>query len=296
MRGTEAPARRGSGGGAGAGAERVRAEVLESERLPGEHHRLLLKAPRIAENARCGQFVHVWCHSPDELDRPPSAALLRRPYSISRVHPPDGVEILLRVRGTGGRILAGRSEGEELDVIGPLGNGFHVRESLRRAVVVAGGIGLAPVPFLLQSLTARPVRVVLLVGAACDEMIPYQVKRSGAEGATLPELAALGVDIAFASEAVEGRLATDLLAERLGELGSQGDEIMAIGPRAMLKRVAKMAGGRLPVQVSLEERMACGVGACRSCVVPSTDGAYKTVCRDGPVFYASEIDWERLDP
>ena len=295
MSGTEAPARGGSGGG-GACAQRVRAEIVENERLPGEHRRLLLKAPRIAESARCGQFVHVWCHSPDAFDRPPSAALLRRPYSISGVRPPDGIELLLRVRGSGGRMLAGRSEGEELDVIGPLGNGFYIRESLRRAVVVAGGIGLAPVPFLLQTLISRRVRVVLLVGAACDEMIPYRVKRSGAEGATLPELVALGGEVAFASEAVEGKLVTDLLEQRLGELGSEGDEIVAIGPRAMLKRVAEMVGGRLSVQVSLEERMACGVGACRSCVVPSTDGAYKTVCRDGPVFYASEIDWERLDP
>ena len=296
MSGTEASARGGSGGGAGPGAQRVRAEILESERLPGEHHRLLLKAPRIAEEATCGQFVHVWCHSPDELDRPPSAALLRRPYSISGVRPPDGFEILLRVRGSGGRMVAGRSEGEELDIIGPLGNGFHIRESLRKAVVVAGGIGLAPVPFLLRTLISRPVRVVLLVGATCDAMIPYRVERPGTEGATLPELAALAGEVAFASEATEGRLVTDLLEERLGELGSDGDEIVAIGPRAMLKRVAEMVGGRLPVQVSLEERMACGVGACRSCVVPSTDGAYKTVCRDGPVFYASEIDWERLDP
>lgn len=296
MSGAEASARGGSGGGAGTGAHRVRAEVRESERLPGEHHRLLLKAPGIAGEAVCGQFVHVWCHPPEELDRPPSAALLRRPYSISRLRPPDDIEILLRLRGRGGRMLAGTSKGEELDVIGPLGNGFRIRKSLRRAVVVAGGIGLAPVPFLLQTLTSRRVRVVLLVGAADDAMIPYQVERSGAEGATLPGLAALGVEVAFVSEAMEGKLVSDLLEERLGEFGSEGDEIMAIGPRAMLKRVAETAGGRLPVQVSLEERMACGVGACRSCVVPSTDGAYKTVCRDGPVFYDSEIDWERLDP
>ncbi len=64
----------------------------------------------------------------------------------------------------------------------------------------------------------------------------------------------------------------------------------------MLKRIAEIAEGRFPVQVSLEERMACGLGACRSCVVPSKDGGYRTVCRDGPVFSASEIDWERLDP
>lgn len=275
---------------------RVRAEILESERLPGEHHRLLLKAPLIAQDAEPGQFVHVWCHSPDELEQVPSAALLRRPYCISQIRPPDGVGMLLRVRGSGGRILAGKSEGEELDVIGPLGRGFRIGESLGSALVVAGGIGLAPVPFLVQRLVARGVRVTLLVGAASDEMIPYRVERSGGAAATIPDLAALGADVVLASEAVEGVLVTDLLEARLGELDRDGGEVMAVGPRAMLKRVAEMVEGRRPVQVSLEERMACGVGACRSCVVPSTDGAYKTVCRDGPVFYASEIDWERLDP
>jgi len=147
--GTEAPARGGSGGG-GAGAQRVRAEILENERLPGEHRRLLLKAPRIAESARCGQFVHVWCHSPDAFDRPPSAALLRRPYSISGVRPPDGIELLLRVRGSGGRMLAGRSEGEELDVIGPLGNGFYIRESLRRPSLWPGESGWRRCPFFFR--------------------------------------------------------------------------------------------------------------------------------------------------
>ena len=296
MSGAEASARGGSGDSSETGAHRVRAEIVESERLPGEHHRLLLKAQRIADEAAPGQFVHVWCHPPEEVDRPPSAALLRRPYSISRIRPPDGLEILLRVRGAGGRALASTPEGQGLDIIGPLGNGFRIRESLRTAVIVAGGIGLAPVPFLVSALTSRLVRVVLLVGASYDAGIPYRVERSGVEGPTLPGLAALGAEVAFVGEAMEGKLVSELLEERLGEFDAQGDEIMAIGPRAMLKRVAEIAGGRLPVQVSLEERMACGVGACRSCVVPSTGGGYKTVCRDGPVFYADEIDWERLNP
>jgi len=326
----------GDRGQPGTGAYRVRAEVAESERLPGDHHRLVLKAPRIAEEAGPGQFVHVWCHPPEEIGRPPCAAILRRPYSISRVRPPGEVELLLRVRGVGGRMLASKRVGDQLDVIGPLGRGFQIRPELRRAVIAAGGIGLAPVPFLIEALASQSVQVTLLAGAAHDAMVPYRVDRQGAQGASLPELAALGAEVAFVSEEVDGKLVSDLLEARLGELDPEQDEVMAVGPRAMLKRVAELTEGRVRAQVSLEERMACGVGACRSCVVPvakqaspaamaATEGGlatrsgeglgygraerpaglgatalqngptYKTVCREGPVFYASEIDWERLD-
>lgn len=281
----------------GTDACRASAEVLESERLPGDHHRLLLKAPQVADEAAPGQFVHIWCHSPDEIDRPPGSALLRRPYSISRLRPPDGVEILLRVRGIGGRILSQIPKGRLLDVIGPLGNGFRIRESMRTAVIVAGGIGLAPVPFMIQALSSRLARVVLLAGAASDGKLPYRVEREPGEPASLPLLAALGAEVEFVSETVEGTLVSDLLEQRLDALDPDSDEVMAIGPRPMLKRLAAITAGRFRLQVSLEERMACGLGACRSCVVPAADGAgYKTVCREGPVFYAHEIDWERLDP
>lgn len=281
--------------GRGIGAQRICAEVLESERLPGDHQRLVLRAPGVADRAIPGQFIHIWCHPPDEISVPPVTALLRRPYSIARLCPPGAVEILLRVRGTGGRLLAQRQRRDKLDLIGPLGNGFRIGESLRTAVIVAGGIGVAPVPFMVETLRSRHVRVVLLVGAAHDGKLPYRVEREGAEPPRLPELAALGAEVEFVSEAVEGRLVSDALAERLEELDPDSAEIMAIGPRAMLKRLAALAQGRVRLQVSLEERMACGLGACRSCVVPSANGGgYKTVCRDGPVFFADQIDWERL--
>ncbi len=293
------PGRRARKPRGGTDACRVCAEVLESERLPGDHHRLLLKAPEVVDEAAPGQFVHIWCHPPDEIDRPPGRALLRRPYSISRLRPPDGVEILLRVRGIGGKILAETPKGRLLDVIGPLGNGFQIPESMRTAVIVAGGIGLAPVPFMIQALSSRLARVVLLAGATSDGKLPYRVEREPGEPASLPVLAALGAEVEFVSEAVEGMLVSDLLQQRLDalDLDPDSDEVMAIGPRPMLKRLAAITEGRLRLQVSLEERMACGLGACRSCVVPAVDGAgYKTVCRDGPVFYAHEIDWERLEP
>ena len=285
--------------GPGSRTHRAIAEVLESERLPGEHHRLLLRAPRIAEDASPGQFVHVWCHPPNEMDRPPCAAVLRRPFSISRLRPPDGVELLFRVRGVGGRMLANTARGDQLDIIGPLGHGFRMPASLRAAVVVAGGIGVAPVPFLLQQLTSALVETVVLVGAARDDSIPYRVERLVGVPATLPGLSALGAEVNFVSEAGDGVLVSDLLERRLPAFDAASTEVMAIGPRAMVRRIAALVGQRLPVQVSLEERMACGLGACRSCVVPvCSEGAlgYKTVCHDGPVFYATEIAWERLDP
>ena len=249
---------------------RVTAEVLESERLPGEHHRLLLRAPRIAEDASPGQFIHVWCHPPEEIDRPPTSAILRRPLSISRLRPPDGVEVLLRVRGVGGRILAGTPRGAQLDILGPMGRGFRMPPSMRTALVVAGGIGIAPVPFLVQRLAAALIETVVLVGAARDDSLPYHVERTGHQHATLPGLAALGAEVTFVSEQVDAILVSELLERRLPDFDAASTEIMAIGPRAMVKRIAAVAGGRLPVQVSLEERMACGLGACRSCVVPVT--------------------------
>lgn len=295
----EGASRRRAEGGSGRGPRRLRAEVLESEGLPASHHRLVLRAGEIAKIAEPGQFLHIWCHPPEEMDRPPCAALLRRPYSISRVRPPDGVEVLLRASGVGGRLLAGRRAGESLDIIGPLGRGFAVGGGWSAAVIVAGGTGMAPVPFLVERLVAEGGRVIVLAGAKTDEQVPFRVERPRAGRATLPEIASLGAEVSFVSESVEGLLITQVVEARLGEFPEAGTGMFGIGPRGMLRRLAEVCGEHIPLQVSLEERMACGVGACRSCVVPvrsDEEPAYQTVCRDGPVFEASEIDWERLTP
>lgn len=278
---------------------RLRATIEESARLHAEHQRLVLRSPQIAAAAQPGQFLHIWCHPPGEMERPPCAAILRRPFSVSRVRQPDLVEVLLRVRGTGGRILAAKQAGDLLDVIGPLGCGFRFPDNLQVAMIVAGGVGLAPAPFLVERLAAHGCRVILLAGAGTDEKAPFRVARPRAGRATIPELADLGAEVSFVSELVEGIMVTKVAEVRLGELPAVGAAIFGIGPRAMLKRLAEVAGGHFPLQVSLEERMACGLGACRSCVVPvrGPDGPYyRTVCRDGPVFDAAEIEWERLEP
>jgi dihydroorotate dehydrogenase electron transfer subunit len=281
------------------GRYRLAAEVVESVSLPGEHHRLTLRAPEIVSSALPGQFLLVWCHSPADLDQPPSAALLRRPLSISRLRPPDRLELLLRVRGAGGRLLSRKKSGDSLDIIGPLGHGFTITPGLPMAVIIAGGIGLAPVPFLVETLVASGIRTVALTGATDDTRLPFAIERFLGRPATIPDLVALGAaDVSYVSEAAEGALVVALLENRLAEFVEAGAEFFAVGPRPMVKRVAQIIGGRAPLQVSLEERMACGVGACRSCIVPMLGPRgpeYRTVCREGPVFSASEVDWERLE-
>ena len=272
---------------------RVQAEVVGSAALPGDHRRLTLRAPEIAAAAVPGQFLQVWCHPPQDLDRPPVAAVLRRPLSISQVHASGEVEVLLRVRGTGGVLLSRKVVGDVLDLIGPLGHGFETGPELRVAAIVAGGIGLAPVPSLVSRLVAQGV----FAGATQDERLPYAVTRVAGARPTLPELEALGAEVEYTSEEVEGNVVGELLHARLIEFTGPGCGLFAIGPRAMMHSVYEIVGDRSPLQVSLEERMACGVGACRSCVVPivGPDGpTYLTACREGPVFYAHQVDWGRL--
>jgi dihydroorotate dehydrogenase electron transfer subunit len=194
--------------------------------------------------------------------------------------------------------LAEKEAGDRLDILGPLGQGFWLKDSLRTAVIVTGGIGIAPIPALIETLVRRRVKVLVLAGAKDDETIPFPIARPRAGRATIPALEELGAEVTFVSEAVEGVLITEVVDLRLGEF-EMGTGMFAVGPRAMLKQLVEVTGEHFSLQVSLEERMACGLGACRSCVVPvksSSPTGYLTVCRDGPVFEAGVIDWERLEP
>ena len=136
------------------------------------------------------------------------------------------------------------------------------------------------------------------VGATADERLPLGVTRPSGRAARVPELEALGAEVSYTSDAVEGAVVGALLEARLEEFVQQGAWCYAVGPRAMMRHAAAIVRDRAPLQVSLEERMACGVGACRSCVVPVRAGegvTYLTSCREGPVFLALQVAWEALD-
>lgn len=195
------------------------------------------------------------------------------------------MELLVEIRGRATRELERLGRGDRLRVLGPLGRGFTLPDDLERAVVVAGGIGAAGVRLLVSRLVAVGSRVDLIVGArTAGGLLDGELDARGRDGVSLR----LATD--DGSEGARGT-ACDLLETVLPELG-ESDVVYACGPRAMLATLSE-ATSRLGVrcQISLEEMMACGVGACRGCVVETRSG-YRSVCSDGPVFDASEIVFE----
>jgi dihydroorotate dehydrogenase electron transfer subunit len=211
----------------------------------------------------------------------------------------DAFDLLFRVVGAGTRSLAERRPGDPLDVIGPLGRPFEIRAHLERALLVAGGAGIAPIFFLAQELRAQGKPVTALVGAAGEQTFPLEV---GGSGGTLhiPAMEAMGVESSLVTEEEHGLLVTEGLKEHLERLGGDARdvEVFACGPMGMLAEVARIVGEAVPCQVLLEERMSCGLGACRGCVTRVRDPeaaegfALQTVCGDGPVFRARDVLWE----
>ncbi len=256
-------------------AELFQARVLRnSEVCPGIFN-LVLEEVRLAALAQPGQFLNIRVSAAN-------SPLLRRPLSIHWVE--EGrVEILFQVVGQGTEILARVRTGEMLDVQGPLGRGFDPDPGDRTPVLVGGGIGIAPLGFLAQHLEGR--KVLALLGARNREVL-------GCSGGT--RLDGLGVAIRAATD--DGSLGQQgLVTELLSEVPANG-LIYACGPGPMLRAVARYALEKgIRCQVSLEEHMGCGVGACLGCMCRGLSAAgesvYKRVCADGPVFDAREVDW-----
>jgi dihydroorotate dehydrogenase electron transfer subunit len=245
---------------------------------------MVLTAPEIARGALPGQFVMIRANR--DLD-----PLLRRPFSICGTAPGGRVLILYQVVGRGTAILAQKRPGDVLQVMGPLGRGFSAVSGIGPFILVAGGMGIAPLLFLARRLVERGegARIRFLAGFRGEMDFPSPD--------FLPDT---GVPMEIATEdGSVGRhgLVTDLLEQVLAEV-SEGS-IFACGPRAMLKRVAELsAAAGLACRVSLESVMACGLGACLGCAVPVNPGpgrgGYLYVCKDGPVFEAGALDWARL--
>lgn len=219
-----------------------------------------------------GQFVHVKCGD---------QRLLRRPISVcscSEDSPSDLLRLVFEVRGDGTDWLAHRAVGDEVDVMGLLGNGFPLSPT-GRYLLVGGGIGVPPMLGCAQSAPGR-----------CDAVLGFRDK---AHALLMDDFAPACPTVAVATE--DGSLGekgfvTGPVEKLLKE--NHYDAVLCCGPKPMLMAAARLAGAAgVPCQVSLEERMACGVGACLGCAVALTDGSMKHVCKDGPVFNAEEVVW-----
>ena len=277
------------------------ARVVAVSPLPGGHCRLRLCAPSIAAAVKPGQFVNV---SP-----PLDSALLRRPFGVYRTFEQTDIELLFKLVGRGTLALAKVRVGDEIDIIGPLGNGFDLSGELPdTAVLVAGGFGIAPLHPLALALRDNVARMFLFVGT--EEDLPLEISDSSMRLSFVdPEVTVALADfeaLGAASRVATLRerpgffrgLVTDLLEQFLhGSEAAASAKIYACGPWAMLKRTAAAAAEHgLPCDVLLEERMGCGIGACMSCAVrlkgEGGEAAYVRACVEGPVFDAAVIDWD----
>jgi dihydroorotate dehydrogenase electron transfer subunit len=264
------------------GPVQVRGTVLTVRRLDA-YHAMTIVAPAIAARFRPGQFVALAVGGPD------TSMLLRRAFSIHDVRPDHGgtVEFVFAANGPGTGWLAERRARDVLDIAGPLGRPFPVPRDPVSCLLVGGGYGSAPLFSLAARLRERRCSVDFLLGAASGGRIfgALTARRTGRSATVTTEDGSLGVR----------GVVTDMLGQVIHE--ARTDVIYACGPMPMLRQVTALAGRYdIPVQVAVEEAMACGVGVCMTCVLPvvGTDGITRMVrsCVDGPVFRGEQVRWD----
>lgn len=300
----------------------INAEIVKHQQVATGYWLLEFLAPKLVAKAKPGQFVHLNCavkHAGTCLTSDP---FLRRPVSIHRVDSERGtVSLLYKVVGRGTMLLSTKQAGDLLDVMGPLGQGFTLpttddRRLTTGIAVVAGGIGIAPLYFLVQRLLDDQIMPVIYMGArsAADLLAVAEIKALGQKERGHTTTPSPGTHpkgrVRGTRKSWNGPINLDVyLATDDGSAGDHGlvtalltahwDNINLIytcGPKPMMRAVALLAKEKnIPVQVSLEERMACGVGACLACVCQikaENKTTYKRVCADGPVFNAEDVVWE----
>jgi len=266
----------------------VTTKIREISHLDGPYYRLTLDCADIARSASPGQFVMVkanWGADP----------LLRRPFSIhrlwmssnSRSREPEGIQILFRVAGKGTDRLAALARGAEIDIIGPLGRGFNLKRPVFIPVFIAGGIGIAPLLFLADQLKHDNLlfQPQLFLGGktAQDILCLEDFKRYDFSLHITTEDGSMG----------ERGVITDLLLPYLEKVKNSPDMpksiLCACGPSALMSEVIEISRRyHMTCQISMEQRMACGVGACLGCVIELKEAEkslrYQRVCTEGPVF------------
>ncbi len=255
------------------------APITRVEQVMGDSVLLTFSAPaNLVANARAGQFVEILCRSPWSSD-----PLLRRPYSIYAAEPASSeLTILVRPYGRGSGWLVEQPAGTRLDVLGPLGNTFPVAPKGRNLLMVAGGVGAAPLLMLAQEAVAKGLNVTYLLGAM------------NADGLLAPRRLPGEVEYVVATDdgsAGHQGFVTDLIPQYL----QWADQVFACGPEPMFQSLRRQVlanrfASKPTVHLSVERTMACGVGACLGCVVETKRGM-RTSCVDGPVFEMDELAW-----
>jgi len=264
-------------------------EILKNEEVTQDCFLMRVALHSTFADPQPGQFVMLRISG---LAEP----LLARPFSIysfARQKDFCALDIIYRVVGRGTQILAGLIKGTQVEILGPLGKGFDISGGKKNLVLLAGGMGVAPLTFLAMHLNKY-------VCSSSSAMYFYLGAQTAEAVVGLDELKKISCTTMFCTDdgsKGEKGVVTQLLIKDLKKLNPEDTMIYACGPKAMLKSLSRiLKKKKYSCQASLEERMACGVGACLGCVVAINGKKgtteYKRVCADGPVFDIKEIVWK----
>ena len=250
--------------------------VVANRKLANNLYLLDIESSEIARAMGAGQFIHVKIPGMD-------ARILRRPFSVYQVDEAAGtMSVLYQTVGAGTQHLASLEAPFAIDIIGPIGNCWKVPESADRILLVAGGVGAAPLFIYTQQLIAAGKQVDVVLGAQNKDAL---VALDAYEQLLGTEPYCATDDGSYGYHGFCTGVASELVQSKAYEM------VACCGPEPMMKIVSDIAlDAGIPTRISLEKRMACGIGACLSCVVMTTEG-YKRSCVDGPIFDAAKVVW-----
>jgi dihydroorotate dehydrogenase electron transfer subunit len=269
--------------------------IVSKEKLSQEIFRLTLLSSFISQKAKPGNFVHIKI-------TPHPYPLLRRALSIHDVDKQKGsFDVLFKVVGKGTEILSKKSPGDTIDLLGPIGNSFSLPQKGKTVMLVAGGMGIAPLWFLFTSLIKKidQEKLMFFLGAKTQKELLYyeKLKELGANLIPTTDDGSLGSKGLVTEVFLKEIRRLDLAHRKRRKNESKKLMVYSCGPPGMLKRMSEFSKRYdFSCQISLEGNMACGVGACWGCAVKFENGGYKRVCTDGPVFDAKEIILDTSPP
>lgn len=262
-------------------------EIVKNEEVQEDCFLMKIKVAASFETPLPGQFVMIRIAGLNDpfLSRPISI------YSFSRKKNFCLIELLYRVVGKGTQIMAGLIEGSQVEINGPLGKGFEIHYVKKNGVFIAGGMGIAPLSLLIENISRKfpSSSMTLYFGAQ---------EAAAVVGLDKPQKLCQDINICTDDGSLGAKsLVTQAFQKDVKKFSPENTSVYACGPKEMLVSLAKILGkNNYDCQVSLEERMACGTGACMGCAVAIKDkkGAlgYQRVCADGPVFKLRDIIWE----
>ncbi len=248
------------------------AVILKNEHYTEQIYDMVLLAPEVAKLAKAGQFINIYTGKGEML--------LPRPISLCEIDKKEGtLRLLYQTVGKGTQYFSSLQKGDNLKILGALGNGFSIQPEHQHHILVAGGIGVPPMLELAKTLQGN---ISVFIGAKSKPILVEDFKKIGAKVFIATDDGSVGL---------HGTVLDVLKREQ-----PKGDMLYACGPKIMLKAVFEWAEkNQMPIQVSMEERMACGIGACVGCAIQikkENDWENLKVCKDGPVFWGKEVVWE----